>query len=67
MGFIYNALNFLNEENKRFSNCFFLPLFNFLFIFSFFIIIYFFDMSTQEGGGGFELVTSVSLGVVPTD
>jgi hypothetical protein len=29
--------------------------------------IYFFEMSTQEGGGGFELVTSALLDVVPTD
>jgi hypothetical protein len=28
---------------------------------------FFFDMSTQEEGEGFELVTSASLGVVPTD
>ena len=28
---------------------------------------FFFDMSAQEGGGRFELVTSVSLGVVPAD
>jgi hypothetical protein len=27
----------------------------------------FFDMSTQEGAERFELVTSVSLGVVPAD
>jgi hypothetical protein len=26
MGFICNALNFLNEENKKFSNCLFLSL-----------------------------------------
>jgi hypothetical protein len=28
---------------------------------------FFFDMSTQEEGGGFKLVTSASLGVVPTE
>jgi hypothetical protein len=28
---------------------------------------FFFDMSTQEGRGGFELVTSALLGVVPAD
>jgi hypothetical protein len=27
----------------------------------------FFDMSAQEGGGGFELVTSTLLGVIPAD
>jgi hypothetical protein len=27
MSFIYNALNCLNEENKRFSNCLFLSLY----------------------------------------
>jgi hypothetical protein len=29
--FICNALNFLNEENKRFSNCLFLSLYLILF------------------------------------
>jgi hypothetical protein len=28
---------------------------------------FFFHMSTQEGEGEFELVTSASLGMVPTD
>jgi hypothetical protein len=28
---------------------------------------FFFDMSTQEGGGGFELVTSALLSVVLAD
>jgi hypothetical protein len=36
-------------------------------IFSFRYIYIFFDMSAQEGEGGFELVTSTSLGVVLAD
>jgi hypothetical protein len=32
-----------------------------------FIYLFIFDMSAQEGGGRFELVTSASLGVVPAD
>jgi hypothetical protein len=36
-----------------------------LYIYIFFF--FFFDMSTQEEGEGFELVTSASLGMVPTD
>jgi hypothetical protein len=31
------------------------------------LFFFFFDMSAQEGEGGFELVTSASLGVVPAD
>jgi hypothetical protein len=31
------------------------------------VIYFFFDMSTQKGGGGLELVTFVSLDVVPAD
>jgi hypothetical protein len=39
----------------------------FSFSFSFFFLN-FFDMSTQEGGGGgFKLVISASLCVIPTD
>jgi hypothetical protein len=32
MSFICNALNFLNEENKRFSNCLFLSLYLIFFL-----------------------------------
>jgi hypothetical protein len=32
MDFICNALNFLNEENKRFSNCLFLSLYLIFFL-----------------------------------
>jgi hypothetical protein len=32
-----------------------------------YIYIFFFDMSIQEGGEGFELETSASLGVVLPD
>ena len=31
------------------------------------LFFFFFDMSTQEGGGGFELVTSTSLDVILAD
>jgi hypothetical protein len=38
-GFICNALNFLNEENKRFSNCLFLYLIFFLSSFTLCLIV----------------------------
>jgi hypothetical protein len=39
----------------------------FILIFKTFFFFFFFDISAQEGEEGFELVTTTSLKVVPTD
>jgi hypothetical protein len=51
----------LKFEFLKSQRCFF------FFFFFFFFFSFFFDMSIQEGGEGFELVISTSLGVVLTN